>query len=160
MNGCGIFSRLGVVMNIDEKPDALLRRSLEFMTASDALVKRQDHGWLFSSLLLQGFAAELIVKKHLYEMGRTEKELRNKPYEHNILKMWRDHTDLLAEAISIDPAFEEHFSALDEAHTKASNYAIRYGGDFEIPDPRVIAPVLKEIIRRERMRRANDASNL
>lgn len=146
-------------MDQDEKSDDLLRRALSFIASSDALVSRQDQGWLHSSLLLQGFAAELIVKKRLYEMGTTEKELSNKPYGHRILDMWRNHTDLLEEAISIDGTFENHFLALDKGHTRASKYAIHYGGDFEIPDPRVIAPVLKEIIRRERMRRPNASSN-
>lgn len=138
-----------------EKSDDLLRRALSFIASSDALVSRQDQGWLHSSLLLQGFAAELIVKKRLYESGKTERDLRKEPFAHNILSMWRDDTDLFTEALAIDQSFEEHFSALDAAHTKASDYAIRYGGNIATPNPKVIAPVLREIIRRERMRRAD-----
>lgn len=152
------FARSKIVIQY-RKSDALLSRALSFIASSDALVSREEEGWLHSSLLLQGFAAELVVKKQLFETGKTEKELSKNPYAHNILNMWRDDTDLLTEAIAIDLSFEEHFSALDAAHTKTSNYAIRYGGDIETPDPRVIAPVLKEIIRRERMRRASAQSN-
>jgi len=149
-------------MDRENQADALLRRALSFIAASETLVGRQEQGYLISSLLLQGFAAELIAKKRLYEesakteeVEQTEKRLRSEPYAHNILKMWRDYTDFLSEALSIDSTFEKHFIALDSAHTKATKYAIRYGGEMDTPDPRVIAPVLKEIIRRERMRRAS-----
>lgn len=134
------------------KSDQLLSRAIAFANSSLALIEAQPDGWVTSSLLLQGFSAELAAKKRLLDDGHDEKTLTKDPFGHDILYMWRDATSLLSFASSRNADFPTHFQRLSKMHTRETSFAIRYGGEVTPPDPRILGPTLTEVLKIERMR--------
>lgn len=142
-----------------ERASALWARACEFCYGAESLIRHQEQGFLTSSLLLLGYAAELIAKKRLLEVGVGEKDLRSDPYGHKLLDMWKQDVELWNEAEGLysessdDDKFAKHMEFLDYHCGRASDYSMRYNSARKIyPDPARLAPVFKEILRRERMR--------
>jgi hypothetical protein len=135
----------------------LLSNALAFVHGAKTLVERKESGFLASTTLLLGFAAELIAKRRMLAKGASNDDLKDAG--HKILKMWeRDH-ELLLEAEKIHGTdsdgltFRVHLVYLDFFTTHRSGYASRYNTYKGLaPNPMLLVPTLEEIVRRERMR--------
>ncbi|WP_395539413.1 hypothetical protein [Neotabrizicola sp. sgz301269] len=85
-------------------------RARDFLQSAAFLCESAKHGndgWLPASGLLLGFACELIAKCRLMRMGIVPDRLRNSPYGHDIMAMWKVHTTLFAEAEAVVDEFKK-----------------------------------------------------
>ncbi len=136
-------------------------RAFEFVRSSSVLCCGIHDGWLPSACLLLGFACELLAKRRLLHEGVPEDDLRNAPYGHNISGMWRDKTELFAEAECLVAELKEnpspngvgkffdwslHFDQLAQGHSQKSDYSLRYHqGESIFADPMAVTVVLSKI---------------
>ena len=150
-------------------------RAYEFVRAAAKICDPLTPGDLASAGLLLGFACELLAKRRLLHHGVPEAELRNKPYGHDILAMWKDHTSLFEEAEQIvdelkknpNPngvdshfAWSLHFEHLALGHSAAGDYSLRYHqGEIHFSNPKAICVVLNQICSSEQQKSNNWAAH-
>lgn len=138
----------------------------QFISGARHLADPRVPGWLASTCLLLGQAAELLAKHHLLRLGHDPLSLRGPTYRHDRRSLWVEHTDLYLTAshhyrrlksagdISTGFFFPAHFQRLCWLHGKDSEFASRYGnGNRLYPSPEETARVLSEVHRAERMAR-------
>lgn len=143
--------------NEDHSETALLSRSIDFVASARTLITHREHGYISSSTLLMGFAAELIAKKRMLSRGSSEDDL--KEAGHEIKKMWEKDAALLEEArdlareFQLSLTFDIHLDYLDFYTSRRSGYSSRYNSyKGLLPNPVQILPIFEEIVLRERMR--------
>jgi hypothetical protein len=136
-------------------------RAFDFVRSASVICTNSHDGWLPSACLLLGFACELLAKRRLLHEGVTENALRRAPYNHDISGMWRDETQLFAEAESLvlelkqDPSangvdalfdWDLHFDKLAQGHSREGDYSLRYhNGEIHFSNPKAVTIVLSKI---------------
>ena len=148
--------------------DWFLARATDFMHGAATLCREKQQGWLPSSALLIAQSVELLAKRRLLLSGITEQELRIPPYGHDLRHLcgdatgFRDEARQIAQQLLQNPSpsgvdegfdFDLHFDTLADAHSKATDYSLRYHqGVRNFADPTAMAVIVNELIRRERAR--------
>jgi len=146
-------------------------RAGDFIRSASVLCSNIHDGWLPSAGLLLGFGCELLAKRRLLHEGVSEEALRNAPYGHDISGMWRNKTELFAEAESFVSAFKQnpnpngvdanfdwdlHFDQLARAHSREGDYSLRYHhGEIHFADPKAVTIVLSKIWLAEQTKSLN-----
>jgi len=148
------------------KSEQYLTRAIDFIHAARTLCETHGQGHLPSSCLLVGTAMELLAKKRLLEKGIEASKLKAKAYGHDLQNLWKQHTDLYAEAEQISDQirqngdqpdsfdFAVHFEALARGYGNESDYSLRYhNGERSFANACMLGRITERIAGRERMRR-------
>jgi hypothetical protein len=113
-----------LLSNIDASTPAGLceeiRFGAEIYLTGAKMLDASSSGWDFGGQMLTFHALELALKAFLAKHGLTRGRLRNKPYGHNLDRLY---SDAVQRGLSLPPDQERLIATINEYHNK---HIIRY----------------------------------
>ena len=157
-----------------ERHERYRRNALSYCIASARLDAEETSEFIAPISLCLAFAIELYLKCVLLKAGKTEEQLRWKPFGHDLWSMWNmpelaakrnqgsrlalscfqdlSRDESLTRVVPEPTTFERFLEDLSKLHTSESGMALRYPTQMNrVPDSALMISVFENLIRAEQL---------